>query len=412
MYLSEGKLHMDWKFAVVKPLHKKGHKSTVSNYRPDSLTSIVCKTLERIIRDELTEYLEKNSLLSRDQHGFRAGRSCASQLLEIMEIWTRFLHESRAFDTVYLDFAKAFDKVPYERLKLKLHSYGIDGKLFDWLSDFLQSRSQSVMVNSVCSSKIRVTSGIPQGSVLGPLLFVIYINDLPNVVASHIKIFADDTNIFRAIESLEDQVSFQDDLSQLSEWSERWQLPFNVAKCNLIHYGSKNPLFDYYLNGENIPCGYFEKDLGVTFDASLKFTLHIRNMVSKANSRLGLFKRNFSNLSRDVFLPLYKSLVRPLLEYCCIIWYPLLKTDSIEIEKVQRRATKLVPEVSHLCYAERLRFLQLDSLSFRRKRNDMLQVFKIIHNLDNLEVTDFFCFNNQSTTRGHDFKLKKKQPQT
>jgi len=405
--LQEGKVPLEWKYAIVKPLFKKGDKRVVSNYRPVSLTSIVCKTLERIIRDNITEYLERNNLLSREQHGFRAGRSCASQLLEILELWTRFLDEGKVFDTVYLDFAKAFDKVPYERLKLKLHSYGIDGSLSEWLSDFLASRTQSVVINSICSDKINVTSGIPQGSVLSPLLFVIYINDLPDVVQSHIKIFADDTKIFRSIESSTDHIYMQEDLSLLSNWAKKWQLPFNVSKCNLIHYGGKNPLFDYNLNGEIIPCGTFEKDLGVTFDNSLKFTLHIRNMVAKANSRVGILKRNFSNLSADIFLPLYKSLVRPILEYCCIIWFPLLKTDAIEIEKVQRRATKLVPEISHLGYSGRLRFLRLDSLAFRRKRNDMLQVFKIIHKMDNLAMSDFFELSNVSHTRGHRFKLKK-----
>jgi hypothetical protein len=180
-----------------------------------------------------------------------------------------------------------------------------------------------------------------------------------------------------------------------------------MDKCKLIHYGRNNLEFDYFMDGHKVEAVNEERDLGVTFDGSLKFSIHIRNIVNKANSRLGIIKRNFSNISKEVLLPLYKSLVRPLLEYCSVIWNPILKSDYIEIEKVQKRAKELVPAIRNLDYKDRLKYLKLDSLGFRRRRNDMIQVYRIIHNVDKVDREKFFELHTESITRGHSLKLKK-----
>ena len=405
--LQEGSLPTEWKKAIVKPLFKKGSKKNASNYRPVSLTSISCKIMERIIKDKLMDYLETENLLSRHQYGFRSGRSCLTQLLEVMNIWTNLIDQGIPFDCIYTDFAKAFDKVPHIRLINKLKSYGVKGKILNWVSDFLLNRSHQVVINGTKSCSLPVTSGIPQGSVLGPVLFIIYINDLPDVVASSIKIFADDTKIFRAIESAIDISFLQQDLDNLAQWSQKWQLPFNLQKCKIVHFGFNNDRHIYNMENTGLQLTNQERDLGVIVDNELKFSGHIRSAVAKANSRLGLIKRNFTNLSPEVFAPLYKSLVRPILEYCSTIWNPLLLTDGIEIEKVQRRATKLVPGISNFSYQNRLRYLNLDSLQFRRRRADLIQVFKIINGIDTLDRSNFFEFNQISITRGHRFKLLK-----
>lgn len=173
----------------------------------------------------------------------------------------------------------------------------------------------------------------------------------------------------------------------MTKWSLKWQLPFNIGKCKCMHYGNSVESV-YTMNDNEIEAVVSERDLGVMFDDKLKFSDHIRNIVSKANSRVGIIKRNFSNLSPDILLPLYKGLVRPLLEYCSIIWCPILKQDLVEIEKVQRRATKMVPTISDKSYHDRLKILNLDSLAFRRRRNDMLQVFRIFAKIDNLEINN------------------------
>ena len=263
------------------------------------------------------------------------------------------------------------------------------------------------MINNESSSLKPVISGIPQGSVLGPILFLIYINDIADGIDSCIKIFADDTKIFRALEIPDDRDLLQSDIDRLLHWSQRWQLPFNISKCKVIHYGTRNVNYTYTMEDAEVEVDDMEKDLGISFDRALKFSPHVRAIVAKANSRVGILRRNFSNLSPTVFLPLYKALIRPLLEYGSVIWNPLFVMDIQEIEKVQRRATKLVKSISHLPYEDRLRLLKLDSLKYRRRRNDMIQVFRIFKGLDRIEATSMFTRSHNTITRGHSYKIAK-----
>ena len=217
-----------WKQAFVTPIHKKGERCKAENYRPISLTSTIGKILESIIRDQIYQYLTNNDLLVHNQHGFTSGRSCTTQLLHAMDYWTSSLDNNIPVDILYLDFRKAFDTVPHCRLFIKLAAYGIRGKLLDWIKSFLTNRHQKVVLNGASSEWSRVYSGVPQGSVLGPLLFNIYVNDIPSVVNSETLMFADDTKIFRKIQSQSDFLQFQQDISNLLAWSVKWQLKFNV----------------------------------------------------------------------------------------------------------------------------------------------------------------------------------------
>ena len=405
--LNSGTLPRQWRDASIRPIYKKGKKSLPSNYRPVSLTSISCKIMERIIRKDMGSFLEKMGIITKDQHGFREGRSCCTQLLEIMEIWTSMLDNGAAWDCIYLDFAKAFDRVPHQRLLVKLRACGISGKVLKWIQGFLSDRRQSVSINDSKSEWKPVTSGIPQGSVLGPLLFVVFINDLPQEINSCTKLFADDTKIFRAIENAVDAEALQSDIDKLSKWAAKWQLPFNSDKCKVIHYG-KNPLhYNYKMNDNILAVEDNEKDLGVMFQSNLSFRKHIRSITARANSRVGLIKHSFSCLDKENLLPLYKSQVRPLLEYCSSVWDPILKGDIIEIEKVQHRATKLVPNLSNKPYPDRLKELGLKTLAFRRKRTDIIQVFRILKGIDKVDPATFFTHTNSTMTRGHKLKLVK-----
>ena len=404
--MDESTVPKQWKQAHVTALFKKGNKKIASNYRPVSLTSICCKLFEKIVRDAIVKNLEEQGLISKSQHGFRGGRSCTTQLLEVMEIWTGWFDKGLPWDSIYTDFAKAFDSVPHQRLLNKIHAYGIRGKILKWIEDFLSERTQRVVVGNEKSEWANVTSGIPQGSVLGPILFTIFINDMPELVKSVMKLFADDAKIFKAIESFHDISMIQDDIDKLLTWSKKWQLPLNISKCKVIHYGKDNPQHKYTMDGSDLFTDTEEKDVGVLFDSSLTFRKHIRNMVAKANSRIGMIKRSFSMLSIQNFKLLYKSLVRPILEYCSSIWFPLYKGDVQEIEKVQRRATKLVKQIRNMDYPDRLKALKLTTLTYRRKRTDVLQVYRIINKIDNLNFEDFFK-RNEMNTRGHDWKLVK-----
>ena len=243
--------------------------------------------------------------------------------------------------------------------------------------------------------------------MLGPLLFLLYIDDITNNTDSVIKIFADDTKVFRAVNSTQDKLNLQTDLNKLLTWSKKRQLPFNVSKCKVIHYGPKNLSLSYSSDGNLVQADYSEKDLGITFDSNIKFTTHINSIVSKANSRVGIIRRNFTDMKPAVFLPVYKAIIRPLLEYGSVIWNPMLLQDKREIEMVQRRATKLVRSISHLSYSERLKFLKLDSLCYRRRRSDLIQVYRIIKSVDNINSASFFTLSQNQRNRGHSLKLVK-----
>ena len=403
--LESGKLPDDWKTAIVTAIHKKGSKNEAGNYRPVSLTCILCKILESIIRDAIVGHFTEHKLYAQCQHGFRNNRSCISQLLEVIEDLTVHF-DGESVDIVYLDFRKAFDTVPHQRLLVKLKSYGITGELYKWIEDFLVGRTQKVRVGDTVSDTSEVTSGIPQGSILGPILFTIFINDLPEGLKNICKIFADDTKVYG---SSKESKSIQEDIDKLQEWSLKWNLYFNVDKCKVMHIGKNNPETKYTMKkgdslSDIITCEE-EKDLGVTFDRYLNFNKHIEQAIGKANKMLGLIKRTFSYLNKDIFLKLYKSLVRPHLEYGNIVWNRLLKKHSISIENVQRRATKILKQCKHLTYQERLNYLDLHSLKGRRLRGDLIETYKMFNGYTDSDPFKFFEKSKTDITRNSQNKV-------
>ncbi len=404
--LTEGVVPKSWKDAHVTALHKKGSKQEAKNYRPISLTSLCSKMLEAIVRDHMIDHMLSNKLFADQQHGFVPNRSCMTQLLYVLEDWTRWLDNNNNIDTIFLDFQKAFDSVPHERLLVKLKAYGITGKTAIWIADFLKNRRQRVSVGKEFSSWKGVTSGIPQGSVLGPTLFVLFINDLPQAVESTIKIFADDTKMYRIVNNDEDRKLLQKDLDKLYEWSQTWQISFNASKCKVMHKGRSNTKSDYIMDGTILDATHSEKDLGVLIDNELKFHQHVSATAQKANQVLGIVNRTFETLDEELLPIVYKTQVRPHLEYGNIIWHPRYVADIKKIESVQRRATKLIPGYENKTYKERLEKLNLYSMVYRRKRGDMIQVYKIMNNIDRVDANKFFTLGSQRT-RNHGKKLFK-----
>ena len=359
--------------------------------------------MESLIRDAILGYLESNNKISIHQYGFRPGFSCSTQLLEVMEDFTSFLDLSLDFDCIYLDFAKAFDRVSHSKLVSKIESIGITGDILKWIQQFLTDRKQRVMVNGVQSGWTKVTSGIPQGSVLGPILFTIFINDLPISVNSHVKIFADDTKVYNTIDNAG---ILQEDVEKLVSWSKEWLLPFNIDKCSVVHYGKNNVNSRYTMDTRDITTVILMKDLGIIFQDNMKFDHHISKIISSANRNLGVIRNLFQELTKENFIVLYKSFVRPILEYCCTTWSPHHIMFHKEIEKIQSRATKLVRTVAHLSYSERLKRLNLTTLYYRRQRADMLQVYRIIYGIDKLDKDKFFIFSTRPS-RGNPLKIVK-----
>ena len=246
--LGEGTVPPDWKLANVAPIFKKGSKGSAGNYRPVSLTCVLCKVMESILRDAIVLHLSQNNLIRPSQHGFMARKSCVTNLLEYLEELGNLVDKGHAVDIVYLDFAKAFDKVPHRRLIMKCEGLGIRGNVLAWIGEWLRDRSQRVVLNGQVSGWGKVISGVPQGSVLGPTLFLIFINDLDvavEITGALLKKFADDTKCYMVVETEEDQVKFQAMLTNLQTWSSQWQMLFNMDKCHVIRAGRQNQQCQY-----------------------------------------------------------------------------------------------------------------------------------------------------------------------
>ena len=311
-----------WKDANVTALYKnKGAKTDPSNYRPVSLTCIPCKLCEKTVREVLMKHMTENKLFTNCQFGFRENRSCILQLLDVLDDLTKAYDENKQTDVIYINIKKAFDTVPHRRLLLKLQAYGFGGEILAWIKDFLTDRRQKVMVNGEKSDWQEITSGIPQ-SVLGPVLFIIYINDMPDKLKSICKIFADDSKIYKSIGEVADQDEIQDDLIEICDWSDIWLLRISVPKCKAIQYGYVRFEKTYQMRDQDnvtfdIPSAEDEKDLGILFDKTLKFNKRdiVLNVVNRCKRLTGLIKRSFSYMNKTVFLQLYNTLIRSIVDY-------------------------------------------------------------------------------------------------
>ena len=391
--MEEGRVPMIWRMANVCPIFKKGAKGDPANYRPVSLTCVVGKVMESLIRDKIVEHLERNNLIRPSQHGFMAGRSTATNLLVYMEALTKMMDESHAVDVLYLDFAKAFDKVPHQRLLEKCRGLGLEGSVLEWIRVWLEGRKQRVVLNGEASEWADVLSGVPQGSVLGPTLFLIFINDIDkavDVTSSVLLKFADDTKVGRVVESREQQVELQDTIKRLVAWSVEWQMLFNSEKCHILHLGGNNNRYEYTMGGSVLETVEYEKDVGVIIHQSLKPSMQCARAAARANAILGQLSRAVSYRDKVTFIKLFKVYVRPHLEYAVVSWSPWTVEDKEVLEKVQRRAVGMVSNLRGRTYEARLAELGMTTLSDRRVRGDMIATYKIMSGKDKVEPGVFF----------------------
>ena len=339
---------------------------------------MICKLLERFIKDHMVDFLvgHTGKLLNSSQHGFLKPRSCLTNMLCFLEEITKWIDEGSPIDIIYLDFQKAFDKVPHQRLLLKLKAHGIRVGLIDWIEQWLTDRRQRVVVDGEVSNWKSVLSGVPQGSVLGPLLFLIYINDLDDNTTSNVLKFADDTKVFRKVNTDGDKQHLQNDLNRLVKWSEKWQmLKFQICKCLQTVHGNLD--VNYKMGDTVLGTTVKEKDLGVTICADVKVSEQCGIAASMGNKILGLIRRNITYKDKKLIIPLYNAIVRPHLEYCILASRSYRKKYIDTLERIQRRATKHFPELRDLSYEERLTECGLTTLETRRLRGDQIEVFKI-----------------------------------
>ena len=407
--MATGDIPEEWRTANVVAIHKKGSRQKPENYRPISLTSIPCKTMERVIKKRITTHLERNNLINPSQHGFRDRRGCLTNLLDFYNDVIELDDTEQAVDVIYFDFKKAFDKVPHQRLINQLEVHGITGDLLRWLTNWLTTRQQRVVIDNDASDWKRVTSGVPQGSVLGPLLFIIYINDIDTGISSKISKFADDTKICHRAKTEADQDVIQEDIDKLLEWSRKSQMEFHEDKCTLLHVGIRNSKFNYTIGEQQLTTVQEQRDLGVTVTENLKWNKHIDKSVKKANAVAGLIARNFQSKSEDIILTLHKSLVRPLLEYAGPVHSPHAIMHKNKIERVQKRMTKMIPTLRQKSYPERLNHLKLIPLEQRRTRGQLIETFKYLKGITRADPTPLFTLDNNTRTRNNGMKLMRRR---
>ena len=408
--LQTGKLLADWTKANVMPVFRKGDKSLAANYRPISLTCILCKVLEHILASNILKHLDGQGILYDLQHGFREKWSCETQLIMLIEDLARGASVGKQTDIILLDFSKAFDKVNHSKLLWKLHQYGIRGHVLDWVGAFLGSRSQPVVFDGEESESIPVTSGVPQGSVLGPILFLIYINDLPEEVCSQVRLFADDTALYLTLESEDDSSTLLNDLNILSAWETRWDMGFNPSKCQVVHVtGSKKPVKrDYILHGQVLESVTSARYLWVDISGSLSWNPHVDRITGNANRTLGFVRRNIKTKMSKVRETAYHTLVRPQLEYASAVWDPHTKVRTSQIEQVQRRAARWT--VSNYDWQASATQIVQDlgwrTLEQRRANARLCLFYKVVHGLVAVPLPDYIQYSNRISRYRHSMTFR------
>ena len=404
-----GYIPKEWKMANVVPVFKKGKKSTVENYRPISLTCLVMKIFERIVKEELLDHTSQ--YLDQRQHGFLSNKSCTTNMVNFCDSLALSLNNDERNDVVYFDFAKAFDSVNHDLILEKLkYRYKVDGTLLKFICNYLKNREQCVVLGNQCSSTKPVYSGVPQGSILGPLLFVLFINDLPEGLSSGtgLVMYADDTKIWRLIESETDHIILQNDIDYLNNWAQENKMNFHPSKCKVLSVRNAPPPlldilphveFQYFLGSSCLEYVESEKDLGVDITPKLNWIEQCNRLYSKANQKLGLMRRN-CYFVRDIAKArsLYIALVRSLFESCCIIWRPTTQSLTDKIERIQKRAIKwiLSEEAAsyspYEVYVRKCKEVNLLPMSIRFDLNDILFLHKVIHKLKPVNLPPYLTF--------------------
>lgn len=382
--LSSSSFPSAWKLANVCPIFKKSDPSKPSNYRPISLLSCLGKLMERCVHKYLYNFVISNNLISSSQSGFIKGDSTVNQLTFLYNDVSKALDDGREVRAVFCDISKAFDRVWHKGLIHKLASSGIRGSLLDWFSSYLSNRRQKVVISNASSSVLPINAGVPQGSILGPLLFLIYINDIVNNIEANIRLFADDTSLYIIVDDPATSATILNrDLSSILAWSRLWLVSFNPSKTESLLFSRKRnkpahpPL---YFNNTPVSQVPNHKHLGVNLSEDTKWSTHVSTNINNAWKRIGMLKSLKFLISRSGLEKLYLSLIRPLLEYADVVWDNCsveLKKNN-DIEAVQNEAARIVTGATKFCNIDKLlKDLNWETLAERRRKHRLTLFYKM-----------------------------------
>lgn len=404
-----------WKFSIVVPLPKQLPHNIVQNFRPVSITCFPGRVMEKIIVKYMIEFSKANSLIPKEQRGFLSGRSRETTMLQCLNDWTFAIDRRKQIDIVYFDFAKAFDRVSHTKLIYKLQLMGFPNYICTWIKNWISNRKFVVKYDSSLSDIHEVSSGVPQGSVLGPCLFNLYTADLATELRKlkvSFQMYADDIKIYGIFDMHDDRTPIQSAIDCVSRWSQKWQLPLAPKKCNALYLGKYNPKADYILENVMIQKVKEVKDLGFIITNNLKFSKHIRIITNSAKRRAFLIFKAMKTRKMKVLLTAYTMYVRSILESGSTVFNPYSKKDINMLENVQAMFTKrLFMRCKLMKYNEtpnrvvRKRELGLDSLALRRSKADMKLMLGILKGSVEVLPTDFYTFK-ATRTRGGTYKIK------
>ena len=398
-----------WKQSIVVPVHKKKSKNSPGNYRPVSQTSAFSRLMESILHKKLLNYFISNHLFSDNQFGFLPLRSSCSQILKCLYDWICNYSQSKTTNIIYTDIKKAFDTVNHTKLLDVIKSYNVNAQTVNWLENFLKSRYQQVIVNEDLSHPILVTSGVPQGSIIGPLLFIIFINDIDTCALNlqgtgGISLFADDTKIYG-----HNPDKIQDTLCSIGNWFDDRLLNLAKDKCVSLAINPRGSDDRFHIQNTDLDRVESMKDLGVTITSNLKWSQHCNNIYRNASTYSYHILKFTKTNNIWHLLKLFTVYIRPKLEYCTPVWSPNLQKDIHKIEKIQKHFTRKIFQRCNLpysSYANRLYQLNIKSLEYRRTFSDLMFMFKILNGISGLNSLDYFCYNVQPyNLRNNNFKI-------
>jgi len=411
-----GQIPKEWKLANVVPVHKKGDKSLVENYRPISLTCLIMKVFERCIRDALLSVCQDS--IHPSQHGFLPNKSCTTQLIPFVDELALSLNNSVIVDIVYFDFAKAFDSVNHDIILQKLKSqFNVDGLMLNFLIEYLKGRRQRVVIDQAMSTESDVISGVPQGSILGPLSFVLFVNDMHAVISpgTSIALYADDTKIWRKIGSDVDSTILNNDIESLNRWAYINCMKFHPSKCKVVSNTRKNKVFSnlpfydfpYCLDGTVLDHCESEKDLGLHIHEGLTWSVQHKELLAKATARFNLLRRTcYFVKNQSHKRTLYLTMVRSIFEHCCCIWAPSSPSIISSFESIQKRAIKWIFCEQFYSYSDAYymqKLVDLDILPMAQKflYNDMVLFFKIVNNLIPVDLPLYLTSRSNTRVASH-----------